>query len=51
MDKKFVRTKDKRIAGVCSGIAKYFNIDPLIVRAVFLAMIFWEEVVCLFILF
>ena len=40
MDKKFVRTKDKRIAGVCSGIAKYFNIDPLIVRAVFLAMIF-----------
>ncbi len=40
MNKKFVRTKDKRIAGVCGGIAKYFNIDPLIVRVLFLAMMF-----------
>lgn len=23
---------DKWIAGVCSGIANYFNIDPIIVR-------------------
>ena len=23
---------DKKICGVCSGIAKYFNIDPTIVR-------------------
>jgi len=25
-------TKDKVIAGVCGGIAEYFNIDPVIVR-------------------
>ena len=23
---------DKKLCGVCSGIAKYFNIDPTIVR-------------------
>ena len=23
---------DKKICGVCSGIAKYFNLDPTIVR-------------------
>ena len=26
---------DKRIAGVCGGIAEYFDIDPTIVRIVF----------------
>jgi len=27
---------DGKIAGVCGGIAKYFGINPLIVRAIFL---------------
>lgn len=27
--------RDGKIAGVCGGIAKYFNIDPLVVRLVF----------------
>lgn len=37
MEKKFyLSSKDKKIAGVCGGIAKYFNIDPLIVRVAFL---------------
>lgn len=27
---------DKKIAGVCAGLAEYFEIDPLIVRIVFL---------------
>jgi len=26
---------DGKIGGVCGGIAKYFNVDPLIVRLVF----------------
>ena len=26
---------DGKVAGVCGGIAKYFNIDPLLVRLVF----------------
>ncbi len=27
---------DKRIGGVCSGIADYFDIDPVLVRLLFL---------------
>jgi len=41
MDKKFVRSKDRKIAGVCGGIANYFGIDPLIVRVLFIALIFF----------
>ncbi|OGM17975.1 hypothetical protein A2685_00060 [Candidatus Woesebacteria bacterium RIFCSPHIGHO2_01_FULL_37_10] len=34
--KKLVRPKTgRKIAGVCAGIANYFNIDPVIVR------VFW----------
>lgn len=34
--KRLYRTeKDRMIAGVCGGLAKYFNIDPTIVRLVF----------------
>ncbi|MDR1654312.1 MAG: PspC domain-containing protein [Prevotellaceae bacterium] len=32
MDKKLSRSNNKMIAGVCSGIAEYFNLDPTIVR-------------------
>jgi len=28
-------THDRTIAGVCAGIAEYFGIDPVLVRAVF----------------
>ena len=41
MDKKFVRSKDRKIAGVCGGIAHYFGIDPLIIRVWFIALIFF----------
>ena len=38
MEKKLYRSrKDKKLCGVCGGIAKYFDIDPTIVR---LAVIF-----------
>lgn len=30
----FLSDTDKIIAGVCGGIAKYFNIDPVIVRLI-----------------
>lgn len=34
--KRFYRSKnDRLIAGVCGGLAKYFEIDPVIVRGVF----------------
>ena len=35
MDKKLYRnTSNKMIAGVCSGLAEYLNIDPTIVRVI-----------------
>ena len=35
MDKKLYRnTGNKMIAGVCSGLAEYINIDPTIVRLI-----------------
>lgn len=36
MDKKFVlSSSDKKIAGVCGGIAEYFGVDTLLVRIAF----------------
>jgi len=36
MNTQFARSKnDKMIAGVCGGLAHYFNIDPAIVRLLF----------------
>ena len=33
MEKRLYRnTSDKMIAGVCSGVADYFNLDPTLVR-------------------
>ena len=36
MNSQFSRSKtDRMIGGVCGGLARYFNIDPTIVRLVF----------------
>lgn len=32
-------TKDKKIAGVCGGIAEYLNTDPTIIRLVFALLV------------
>lgn len=32
MEKKLTKSDNKRIKGVCGGIAECFNIDPTIVR-------------------
>ena len=33
MQKKLYRSKSNRmVAGVCAGVAEYFNIDPTVVR-------------------
>ena len=35
--KRFVRsTNDRKIAGVCAGLADYFDLDPTLVRVVWL---------------
>lgn len=33
-------TADKKIGGVCSGLARYFDLDPLLVRVAMVAGIF-----------
>ena len=35
MEKKLYRSAtDKKIAGVCGGLAKYLNIDPTVIRVI-----------------
>jgi len=41
MAKKLYRSSDdKKLAGVCGGLGEYFDIDPTIVRLVWLAFFF-----------
>ena len=32
MEKKLLRSRNSMIAGVCGGIANYFDLDPTLVR-------------------
>jgi phage shock protein PspC (stress-responsive transcriptional regulator) len=32
-------TSDQKIAGVCSGLARYFDVDTTLVRVVFVALL------------
>lgn len=34
MKRLYRSTTDRKIAGVCGGIAEYFNIDPVIIRVI-----------------
>ncbi len=52
MQKKLYRSRtDKKIFGVCGGLAKYFNVDPTIVRVVAVASLlvgtlgFWVYII------
>lgn len=31
-------TREGKIAGVCAGIGEYFNIDPVIIRLIFIVI-------------
>lgn len=38
--KKLMRsTQNKMVAGVCAGFAHYLNVDPTLVRAIYVAMV------------
>lgn len=40
MNKRLYRsTTDKKIAGVCGGLAEYFNVDPVIIRILFFILL------------
>jgi phage shock protein PspC (stress-responsive transcriptional regulator) len=38
--KRLTRSKDKMVAGVCTGLANYINIDPTIMRILFVLIAF-----------
>ena len=40
MKKLTLSENNKKIAGICGGIGEYFNIDPTIVRILWIAGIF-----------
>jgi len=39
MKKLYRSSTDKKIAGVCAGIAEYFNIDATIIRIIFVILL------------
>ena len=41
MEKRLYRSRsDRMISGVCGGLANYFDIDPVIIRIVFVVLVF-----------
>lgn len=38
MNKRLTRSNDRMIAGVCGGIAAYYNLDPTLVRAIYVIL-------------
>ena len=37
-EKKLQRSVNKMVAGVCGGIAEYFDVDPTLIRVVYVAL-------------
>jgi phage shock protein C len=45
MEKRLYRSRsDRMVWGVCGGLAKYFGIDPVIIRIIFVLLIFLSGV-------
>ncbi len=40
--KKLTRSRtERKIAGVCGGLSKYLNVDPTVIRIIFLTLLFF----------
>ena len=39
MTKRLYKSQNRIIAGVCAGLAEYFNFDPTIVRLIFVVLL------------
>ncbi len=37
--KRLTKSTDRRLCGVCGGIADYFNIDPTVIRLIWVVAI------------
>ncbi|WP_081675394.1 MULTISPECIES: PspC domain-containing protein [unclassified Butyrivibrio] len=44
MGKRLYKSRDKKICGVCGGLAEYFGIDPTIVRLIYLLLVLFGGV-------
>ena len=38
--KKLYRSRDKKLCGVCGGIAEYFELDPTLIRILWIVLTF-----------
>lgn len=41
MAKKLYRSKEKKIAGVCAGLAEYVDVDPTLIRLLAVFFLLW----------
>ena len=39
--KRLYKSSDKKLCGVCGGIAEYFDIDPTVVRLLWVVFSLW----------
>jgi len=39
--KRLYKSSDKKLCGVCGGIAEYFDIDPTVVRLLWVVFTLW----------
>ena len=42
--RKLTRSNNKMIGGVCAGIAEYVNLDPTVIRVLWVLMVFFAGV-------
>lgn len=42
MNKRLTKSSDRMLAGVCGGIADFFEIDPTLVRVAYVILTFWS---------
>lgn len=40
MKKLYRSTKERKIAGVCGGLAEYFDVDPTLIRLIWVFLLF-----------
>lgn len=45
MEKRLVKSKNKKVAGVLGGIANYMDIDPTVVRVAYILLTFFTGLV------
>jgi len=38
--KRLVKGRERKLCGVCSGIAEYFEVDPVLIRLAWLFLVF-----------